>query len=267
MLKKRIIFTLLYDSGNFVLSRNFRLQKVGTIDWLRKNYNFSEVAFYIDELIILDVSRENRNVDLFAETVRQISRNCFVPIAAGGGIRTLKDAHKLLRAGADKIVINSIIFENLNFVKALSTEYGRQCLVASLDVYRENNKKIKLFTQNGSVEQLENIKYLISQCLSSPVGEIYLNSMNQDGTAQGYDLELLDLFPKELQQPVILAGGAGHGEHLLKGLKDDRVDAVATANLFNFIGDGLEKARKFIVSNGIPLATWPSIADLRQNEK
>jgi cyclase len=107
MLKKRIIFTLLYDSGNFMLSRNFRLQQVGNLTWLQRNYNFSHIAFFIDELIILDVSRGERNTDNFCETLKKLTSDCFVPIAAGGGVRSIDYARRLLRSGADKIVINT----------------------------------------------------------------------------------------------------------------------------------------------------------------
>ena len=110
MLKKRIIFTLLYDSGNFMLSRNFTLQKVGNTEWLEKNYDFSKLSFYIDELIILDVSRKHKNQTGFFEILKNITKKSFVPVSAGGGIKSVQDAHSFLRSGADKVVINSAIF-------------------------------------------------------------------------------------------------------------------------------------------------------------
>ena len=88
------------------------------------------------------------------------------------------------------------------------------------------------------------------------VGELYVNSMDRDGTGQGFDLNILDLLPRSLKKPVILAGGAGNANHLLVGLRDARVDAVATANLFNFVGNGLKEARQSLVSNGIVLPMW-----------
>ena len=97
---------------------------------------------------------------------------------------------------------------------------------------------------------------LIDKALKLEVGEIYLNSMDRDGTGQGLDLDILELLPGRCNQPIILAGGAGNSDHLMVGLKDSRVDAVATANLFNFVGDGLKKARQELVSGGIVLPMW-----------
>ena len=138
MLKKRIIFTLLYDSGNFMLSRNFRLQQVGNLTWLQPNYNFSHIAFFIDELIILDVSRGERNTDNFCETLKKLTSDCFVPIAAGGGVRSIDYARRLLRSGADKIVINTPLFEDQDLVRDLVKEFGQQCVVGSVDIKRDN---------------------------------------------------------------------------------------------------------------------------------
>ena len=92
MLKKRVLFTLLYDQGNFMLSRNFRLQRVGNLNWLKKNYDFSKISFFIDELIVLNVSRNNRDNTKFAEDLKLIATDIFVPIAAGGGINSIECA-------------------------------------------------------------------------------------------------------------------------------------------------------------------------------
>jgi cyclase len=99
-------------------------------------------------------------------------------------------------------------------------------------------------------------KYWIERIINDSVGEVYLNSMDRDGTGQGFDLGILDLLPDRVPKPVILAGGAGNARHLADGLGDSRVDAVATANLFNFVGDGLREARQSLVANGIVLPMW-----------
>jgi cyclase len=256
MLKRRLIFTLLYDTGRFMLSRNFRLQSVGNLEWLQKNYDFSRISYYIDELVILDVSREKRNLDEFCATLKSIAEGCFVPIAAGGGIKEIESARKLLRSGADKIVINSALFENTEFVEDLASEFGQQCVVASIDVKSVSEGKYQVWSQNGMKCQEGIAQDWFERISKKSVGELYVNSMDRDGTGQGFDLDILDLLPKDFNKPVIMAGGVGNANHLLVGLQDPRVDAVATANLFNFVGNGLKEARQSLVSNGIVLPMW-----------
>jgi len=262
MLKKRIIFTLLYNEGHFVLSRNFRLQKVGNLDWLQRNYDFSKIAFYIDELIVLDVSRGERRLDLFTDTLRQLSKGCFAPIAAGGGIRSVEQARALLHSGADKVVVNTAMFESPELLTALTAEFGQQCIVGSVDAKRNSEGAFEFFTSNGE-QALERPPNLALRALPEmTVGEIYLNSMDRDGTGQGYDFAMLELLPDDWATPVILAGGVGNSRHLHAGLLDPRVDAVATAHLFNFVGDGLRKARGNLLAEGFPLADWPALSEI-----
>jgi len=256
MLKKRLIFTLLYNDGQFMLSRNFRLQKVGTLDWLQTNYNFSQISYSIDELIVLDVTRGERNLDVFCAALQKLTDGCFVPIAAGGGVRSIDVARKLLRSGADKVVVNSVLYEKNGFIGDLSSEFGQQCVVASIDIKRGPDGECSVWSNSGSLCVEGSVKDVIDKVAKDEVGEIYLNSMDRDGTGQGYDLSLLDLLPKNITKPVILAGGVGNANHLADGLADPRVDAAATANLFNFVGNGLQKARESLISNGVDLPLW-----------
>lgn len=256
MLKKRLIFTLLYDNGSFMLSRNFRLQKVGNLEWLKKNYDFSQISYSIDELIVLDVTRGKRNLEEFCSTLKLLTDGCFVPISAGGGINQVESARMLLRSGADKVVINSALYTSNGFVDKLAREFGQQCVVGSIDVKLSTTHRYQIWSENGVKCQIGSAEDWVKRIFHSPVGEVYLNSMDRDGTGQGYQLDLLELLPDIVSKPVILAGGAGNANHLYTGLQDLRVDAVATANLFNFVGDGLKKARKTLVNNGIVLPMW-----------
>lgn len=256
MLKKRLIFTLLYDNGSFMLSRNFRLQNVGDLTWLESNYDFSRISYSIDELIVLDVTRKNRNLDQFSNALKQISKGCFVPIAAGGGITQISSAHTLLMSGADKIVVNSKLFQDHSFADGLAAEFGQQCVVASIDVKSSPNGDYTAWSQNGQVCEKASAQYWIRSIANQNVGEIYLNSIDRDGTGQGFDLGILAMLPEDLEKPIILAGGAGNASHLFTALEDLRVDAIATANLFNFVGTGLIEARNSLVSNGIVLPMW-----------
>ncbi|WP_286829430.1 MULTISPECIES: imidazole glycerol phosphate synthase cyclase subunit [Kordiimonas] len=258
MLKKRIIFTLLFDKGQFMLSRNFRLQKVGNLDWLQRNYNFADVAFFIDELIVLDVSRGERDRSAFCRALAQISEGCFAPIAAGGGIDSVDYAKALLRAGADKVVVNTALVEQPELVQEIAREFGQQCVVGSVDLKR-NPGGYNVYIRDGSEKLDVPVSEVLGWHARGNVGEIYLNSIDRDGTGQGYDFDTLSLLPEGWNLPVILAGGVGNAKHFAEGLMHDNVDAVATAHLFNFVGDGLKKARNALLDSGAQLATWDDI--------
>ena len=123
--KKRIIFTLLYSSNRFVLSRNFRLQTIGDLDWLKRNYNFDNVAYHIDELLILDVTRGGKDSEEFCKVVTKISENIFVPLTIGGGINSFEKAKLFFKSGADKVSINSSLLDE-NLVNQIVKNYGKQ---------------------------------------------------------------------------------------------------------------------------------------------
>jgi cyclase len=239
-----------------MLSRNFRLQNVGNLEWLKENYDFSRISYSIDELVVLDVTRGEKNLEDFCTALKFLTDGCFVPIAAGGGVNRIETARMLLRSGADKVVVNSKLYTNNGFVEDLASEFGQQCLVGSMDIKLSADGLYQAWSENGIKCETGPAKFWIEKIINDPVGEIYLNSMDRDGTGQGFDLELLGLLPERVSKPIILAGGAGNASHLSEGLGDSRVDAVATANLFNFVGDGLKKARQSLVANGIVLPMW-----------
>ena len=246
-----------------MLSRNFRLQRVGNMDWLQRNYNFSHIAFFIDELIVLDVSRKERDLSLFCKDIKKLTEGCFVPIAAGGGVRSVDDARQLLRAGADKIVVNTAIFESKELIYNLAKKFGQQCIVGSIDVKNTPDSGFRIFTSNGSTRMESDPRIVFGELPEQAIGELYLNSMDQDGTGQGYDFRLMELLPAAWSMPIILAGGVGNSTHFVDGLSDPRVDAVATANLLNFVGNGLKNAREAILSQGFNLASWPPLAEFK----
>jgi cyclase len=255
MLRKRIIFTLIYSDGNFMQSRNFRLQKVGNIHWLEKNYKFQNIAFSLDELIVLNASKGKKNMPEFALTISKLVNDVFIPIAAGGGIRTMEDADLLFKNGADKIVLNSLLVDNPDMVKEIIKNYGSQSVVACIDC-KLSDDSYGIFIKDGSLKIDYELKSYIAYLELLGVGEIYLNSIDKDGTGFGYDKNLIETVNKITSLPLIIAGGAGNEKHLADGLKIENVSAVATANLFNFIGNGLPNARNSIIQQGGNLAKW-----------
>ncbi len=255
MLRKRIIFTLIYSEGFFMQSRNFRLQKVGSLSWLEKNYKFQSIAFSLDELIVLNATKSNKSITEFASVVSNLVNNVFIPIAAGGGIRNMDDAELLFNSGADKIVLNSVLFQDPNLVTSLVKRYGSQSIVASID-YKINNGSHEVYINDGITKINLNLDEYLVYLEKLEIGEIYLNSIEKDGTGFGYDFETIKKYDSRIKTPLIIAGGAGNEIHFKEGLQYNNVSAVATANLFNFIGDGLPNARYKLIASEENIANW-----------
>lgn len=256
MLKKRIIFTLLYSEGYFVLSRNFNLQKIGNYEWLMKNYNFDNIYKYIDELVVLNVSRD-KNIKIFnnyCDILKKISKTCFFPISGGGGVETSDMAKKIFNSGCEKIVLNSSFIQNKKLVEKIKYNYGAQSIICSIDIKNQENK-YNIFYSNGiKILKIKFQEYL-KEISKFGVGEVMINSIDRDGTGHGLDNNILKLVPKNFNIPIIFTGGAGHGDHFIEALKDNRINAVATANLLNFLGNGLEISREK-VEKKINLPVW-----------
>jgi cyclase len=256
MAKPRMCFTLLYADGNFCLSRNFNLQAVGDYAWLMENYEFESIARSIDELIILNVSRSPHSWEQFVQTVRMIVELCFMPVSVGGGIRTGTQARVLFENGADKIVLNSAFFTDTKFVESLARSYGSQSIVSSLDFRRNNSGEAEIFIECGRLNTGVLLSDAISLVSSSGAGEIYLNSIDRDGTGMGFDLAALEVAFRACDLPIIAAGGAETSDRLAEGILSGFTSGVATAHLFNFMCDGLGDAREKLIAQGIPLSQW-----------
>jgi len=255
MPRKRIIFSLIYADGKFNQSRNFRLQKVGDINWLERNYRFKDIAFSLDELIVLNASKDKKNIKEFAKILERLACDVFIPVASGGGVHGIEEAKLLFNSGADKLVLNSLLYTNPNAVRQIIRHYGSQSIVASID-YRTTSGKSQVYINNGAQKINTTLDQYIEHVQNLGVGELYLNSIEKDGTGFGYDFDTIDKVAKIVKIPLIIAGGAGNEKHLIIGLENENVDAVATANLFNFIGNGIPNSRKSILSKGISIAKW-----------
>ena len=255
MVKNRLLFTLLLQNGSYMLSRNFRLQSVGNLDWLKEYYDFDSIAFSIDELVVLNVERGEKNTTGFADDVSKLVEGCMMPIACGGGIHSMDNAFALLDAGADKLVVNTALLRQPDLVRAMVKKFGSQCVVASID-YRTTEGQTEVYVSNGDEATGLSVEEAVLNAESLGAGEIYLTSMDRDGTGQGYDLDTLSKVTSISTVPVIASGGVGRFDHLTSGIVIAGVQAVSTANLFNFMADGLTEARGFIRGKGIPLAEW-----------
>lgn len=256
MLKKRIIFALLYSNGYFCLSRNFKLQRIGDMRWLNESYDFRKVSVWIDELVILNLSTNNNWNDKFLDVVRALASNVFVPITVGGGIKTVNDAQKYFHNGADKILVNQLLIDDISIVKEISNIFGQQSIVGSIDYKIEKGSVTLFHKKNRDVIQSSSVLWdNISQL--GCVGELLIRSVNKDGSGMGLDFSLLTNDIIKLNLPIIIAGGVGNARHVAEGLHHESVNAVCTANLLNFVGNGLEICRKQITDKeNLELASW-----------
>tara|TARA_B100001057_G_C22650195_1_gene871784 strand:- start:416 stop:979 length:564 start_codon:yes stop_codon:yes gene_type:complete len=185
----------------------------------------------------------------------QITKNCFIPVSLGGGIKSIEEASILFSNGADKIVINSALFSDPNLIKEISSKFGNQSIVASVD-FKIKNEDYLIYIENGTQLIEYNLTDYLKYLDSLPIGEIMLNSIDKDGTGQGFELSVINKIERFISKPFILSGGAGNEVHLLDVLVNSKINAASTANLFNFIGDGLPKARNYLIEKGCELARW-----------
>ena len=245
MLKKRIIFVLFYKDGYFHLSRNFRLQKVGDVAWLIEKFNFFEIGKFIDELVVLNVSSKKNDtpaLEALLLAVNTLMAGIFVPVTIGGGIRSVKEAALFFENGADKVAVNWALLHDSQLVETLVKTYGAQAVVASLDVKRSvASNEWYVFSDGGQTRACE-LTTALKTVEELNVGELLLTSIDRDGTAEGLDLALYDI-TAHLMIPVIACGGVGRPDHVVNALMSSNIAAVATGNLFNFIGSGFEELR------------------------
>ena len=253
-----MIFTLLFGDGAYHLSRNFSLQQVGDINWITTHYCFEIMSRYLDELMVLDVSRGDRDPKGLVEQIRALCRNVFAPVAAGGGIRSLEDANRLFRAGVDKVVLNSAFFLDPALPRHLAAVYGSQSIVASLDYRVEAGGARRVRIRNGGEETGVDLVEAVHRIEELGAGEVFMTCIDRDGTGQGYDIEGLRLCAAATGLPLIASGGAGNSAHFARAFSEAGVQAVATANLFNFMDEGLQDARAELLDMDYPLGNWAS---------
>lgn len=263
---KRLIFTILYEDGKFILSRNFRKQKIGSIDWLYENYNLLDVSFGIDEIIVIDTS-ENKNKIEFCKIIEKISEKLFIPVTAGGGINNVLDAKVFQEYGADKILLNKLLYKDPKAWEKIAEKYGKQFIVSCID-YKNNNNNIEVYFDGAKKLSNLNMHDTILSLLKVGTGEIILQSVDKDGSGTGLDLDIITHINNlNIPCPLILLGGVGKPEHILNGLINKRVDAVSTANLFNFVGKSFLQTREYLINRKLDLNKWDNENFLNYKDK
>lgn len=249
MLKIRIIPTLLYKDVGLVKGVGFdSWRRVGTVLPAVKVYNRRDV----DELVILDIvaSSAGRAPDYVA--VEQWASECFVPLTVGGGVSELEHIKQLLRAGADKVCINSAALARPDFINEAAQRFGCQCVVVSIDAKRVDGGNYCVFAQAGKVATTWDAVAWAKEVERRGAGEILLTAIARDGTQSGYDLELIEKVSQAVSIPVIASGGAANFEHFRAALLSGAA-AVAAASMFHFTEQTPSEARDYLARHGFPV--------------
>tara|TARA_B100001741_G_C16393825_1_gene523707 strand:- start:37 stop:789 length:753 start_codon:yes stop_codon:yes gene_type:complete len=247
MLRKRLIPTLLWKELGLVKGERFdSWRNVGSVMPSIKLYSKRDV----DGLILLNIEATENNKEPNYHVLKEYCENCFVPFYFGGGINNLDQIFDLLKIGVDKIVINSYLYKDLAILDKINSNFGRQFVVASIDYKFVNNKYI-CFSHNGRTNQNIEVIDWVEKIEKKGVSEIILTSIDHDGFMKGYDYKFLEIYSNKINSNLILSGGAGIPEDMLKAFNYKNVDAVAAASLFHFKEITPRDCKDFLKKNKI----------------
>ena len=257
-LKKRVIPVLLLKEGNLVQSRNFTRHSVIGNPWIAAKRISSWSS---DELVYLDISGPRSlpfALNRHLEVLETISGSSSVPLAFGGGIRTEKHARQMLQGGADKVVLNSLIFEGPQIVRQIVDSFGSQAVVASLDV-RESPKGEFVVYSGGLTASPISLESVLERIHHLGCGEVLVNSMDRDGAGVGFSIKLMEKVTSASEIPVIALGGAGTWGHFKEVLSQTKVSAAAASNIFHHSENSVYQCKKFLVENDVPVRKPPPL--------
>jgi imidazole glycerol-phosphate synthase subunit HisF len=248
MLKKRLIPSLLVRDGRIVQSVQFRHTNViGNVITAVDFFN----GWAVDEILILDVSREHTGREEFLDIVDELSERCFVPLCVGGWITSPGDIETLLEHGADKITVNTHAFRNPGFITEAAKVFGSQCIVVSIDVKRAADGAAMVWIDRGRESTGVAAVDWAKRAVDAGAGEILLTSIDHDGMRKGYDLPLMKSVADAVSVPVIAFGGVGHWSHMVAGVTEGGADAVSAGNIFHFTEHSTKKAKEYLRDAGV----------------
>jgi cyclase len=247
MLAKRIIPCLDVKDGRVVKGIKFlNLRDAGDPAEIAAAYD-KEGA---DEIVFLDITATHEERPILIDVVKRTAENVFMPLTVGGGIEKLDTIERLLRAGADKVSINTKAVQSPCFIKAAATRFGTQCIVVAIDAKRVG-RGWEVYTHGGRRPVGKDVISWAKEAAGLGAGEILLTSMDRDGTKAGFDIELTRSVSEAINIPIIASGGAGNLEHLLKVLVEGKADAALAASIFHFKEHTIKEAKEFLKEKGV----------------
>lgn len=251
MLRNRIIPVLLLQNKGLVKTKRF-----GSPVYLGDPINviniFNEKE--VDELIFLDIDATKNNLDIDFELIRDVSQECFMPFAYGGGVRTIKQLEKLFSIGVEKVIINSALEDRLFITKAVE-KYGSQSIVAGIDIKRGKESQFGIYSYIKKKIVSYDIETYLTYIKYLNIGEIFINDVDNDGVMMGLDINLVKYIHKKISVPMIVCGGAGELKHLSKVISETEVSAIGAGSMFVFYG-----------KHNAVLITYPQYSDLKKLE-
>ncbi|TGK83412.1 imidazole glycerol phosphate synthase subunit HisF [Leptospira montravelensis] len=242
MLKKRIIAVVIVKDDIVVQSIGFRRYlPIGkpeiTLEFL--------TSWGIDEIVYLDISATKNQKQPNYDLIRKAAKKCYVPLTVGGGIRRMDQVHELMSAGADKVSLNHIAYNEFSFVKEVALAYGNQCVVTSIDVIKTaSGYQVYDYIKKQGIE-LNPADYA-KRLADSGAGEIFLNSVDRDGSYLGYDLDLIQSVTNSVSIPVICCGGAKNASDMVHVFSNTKVSAAAASNFFQFTEHSVNVSKSFV---------------------
>lgn len=248
MYTKRIIPCLDVKDGRVVKGTNFvGLRDAGDPVELASRYDKERA----DELVFLDITASHEERSTMVQVAQDCASQVFIPFTVGGGIRSLADMHRMLKAGADKISLNTAAIKEPDLIRQGAAKFGSQCIVLAVDARRAGDQKWEVFINSGRTPTgLDCIEW-VTKAVGLGAGEILLTSMDADGTKDGYDIELTRAVSEAVEVPVIASGGAGKLEHFYDVLTLGKADAVLAASVFHYGQFTVRQVKDYLKSRGV----------------
>jgi cyclase len=250
MLTRRIIPCLDVDKGRVVKGTKFlELRDAGDPVESAVAYNNQGA----DELVFLDITASSDGRSTMIDVVERTAERCFMPLTVGGGIRTVDDMKAMLRAGADKVSVNTAAIQNPDVIDAGAGTFGCQCIVVAIDARSNGDGTWRVYTHGGrNPTELDAVAWAAEVCRRG-AGEILLTSMDADGTKAGYDVALTRAVSEAVTIPVIASGGAGNLDHMVTVLSEGKADAVLAASIFHFGEYTVDSVKEYLGARGVPV--------------